>query len=159
MIQILEGKSAADFCKWNIETLVDLISTNANVMLKKETFTNDEQIHIAELIVNLFALIYEDGNYGFYHCRVSKWSMLIAKCHARNQDVEETLQWLEYAMTHAAKFDSLNDAEYTSLIVKHNKYHSSQNDDSQVAIRRKDLSDSCFEFVRDEDRLKKWLIG
>ena len=159
MIQILEGEAAADFCKWNIETLVDLISNNASIMLKKGTFTNDEQIHIAELIVNLFALIYEDGNYGFYHCHVSKWSMRIAKCHARNQDAEETLRWLERAMTHAAKFDSLNDGEYTSLIVKHNKFHSSQNADGQVAIRRKDLSKSCFEFVREDDRFKKWLTG
>ena len=47
MIHILEGEAAADFCKWNIETLVEIISTNANVMLKKGTFTNDEQIHKA----------------------------------------------------------------------------------------------------------------
>lgn len=47
MIHILEGEAASDFCKWNIETLVDLIATNAGVMLKKGTFTNVEQIHIS----------------------------------------------------------------------------------------------------------------
>ena len=47
MIHILEGEAASDFCKWNIETLVDLIATNADVMLKKGTFTDVEQIHIS----------------------------------------------------------------------------------------------------------------
>lgn len=59
----------------------------------------------------------------------------------------------------AVKLDSLNDGEYTSLIVKHNKHLSSQNDDSQVALRRKDLPDSCFEFAGDDVCFKKWLIG
>ena len=159
MIHILEGEAASDFCKWNIETLVDLIATNADVMLKKGTFTDVEQIHVAELIINLFALIYEDGNYGFYHCRVSKWSMLIAKGYARNQDMEETLRWLEHAMNHAVCYDTLNEGEYTSLIVKHNKYYSSQDEESQVETRRKDLADSCFAFIRDDVRFQKWLTG
>ena len=150
MIHILEGDAAADFCKWNIETLVDLIATNASVMLQKGTFTNAEQIRISELIVNLFALIYEDGDYGFYHCRVSKWSMRIAKCYAQDQSREETLRWVDNAMIHAAAYDSLNDGQHSSLIVRHKKYDSSRNDESQTAARRKELSDYCFNFVRDD---------
>lgn len=152
MIHILEGETAADFCKGNIETLVDLIAINAHVLLQKGTFTNEEQIHISELIVNLFALIYEDGNYGFYHCRASKWSMRIAKCYARDRNTEETLRWMDIAMTQAAAYDSLDDGNYTSLIVKQKKYDSSRNDESQAASRKKDLSDSCFDFVRDDVR-------
>lgn len=156
MIHILDGDAAADFCKWNIETLVDLIASNANVMLKKGTFTNADRIHISKLIVNLFALIYEDGNYGFYHCRVSKWSMQIAECYARDENMEETLRWVDQAMTHAIQFDSLRDGQYTSQIVKHMKYYSSQDDDSQVEARKEDLCDSCFDFVRNHVRLNKW---
>lgn len=159
MIHILEGDEASAFCKWNIELLVDLIAANANVMLQKGTFTNAEQIQISERIVNLFALIYEDGNYGFYHCRVSRWSMQIAKCYARDQNAEETIQWVDNAMTHAVQFDSLDEGQYTSLIVRDNQYHSSRNDESQMAARREDLSDGCFDFVRDDVRFEKWGIG
>lgn len=158
ILHILEGEAAADFCKWNIETLVDLIATNANVMLQKGIFTNDERIHISELIVNLFALIYEDGNYGFYHCRVSKWSMRIAKCYAQDQNMEETLRWVNKAMTYAAAYDSLDEGQYTSLIVRQKEYHSSQDDESQVAARREDFSDSCFDFVRADAQFGTWLV-
>lgn len=149
MIQILEGEEAADFCKWNIETLVDLIAANAKVMLQKGTFTNAERIHISELIVRLFSLIYEDGNFGFYHRRVSKWAMRIAKCYALEQNMEETLHWVNKAMTHAAAYDSLDDGQYTSLIVRQKEYPSSKGEESQAEKRRRELSDSCFDFARD----------
>lgn len=105
MIQILEGEEAADFCKWNIKTLVDLIAANAKVMLQKGTFTNAERIHISELIVRLFSLIYEDGNFGFYHRRVSKWAMRIAKCYALEQNMEETLHWVNKSQKKQSKVE------------------------------------------------------
>ena len=150
MIRILEGEAAADYCKWNIQTLVDLVATNAAVMLQKGTFTNGEWIHIAKQIVGLFALIYEDGDYGFYHCRISRWSMEIAKRYAQEENTEETLYWVEKAMTHASAYDSLKDGQYTSLIVRQKRYLSSQNDESQVAARREALSDGCFDFLRED---------
>ena len=155
MIHLLEGDEAAAFCKWNIETLVDLIASNAKVMLEKGTFTDEEEIHIAELVVKLFALIYEDGNYGFYHCRVSKWSMRAAMCHARTRNKEETLRWLENAAIHAVRYDTLEDGQYTSLIVGQQKYYATQDTDRRTAERLKELGDSCFDFVRDDSRFQK----
>lgn len=159
MIHILEGDAAADFCKWNIEQLVDLIATNASVMLQKGTFTNAERIHISEIIVNLFSLIYEDGNYGSYHCRVSKWSMRIAESYAREHNTEETLRWADRAMIHAAAYDSLDDGYYTALIVRHKTFHSSKGDESQRTARQKELSSSCFDFVRDTPKFIEWMAG
>lgn len=154
MIHILEGEDAADFCKWNIETLIDLIATNTNVMLQKGVFTNADEIRICELIVNLFALIYEDGNYGFYHCRISKWSMRIAKCYAKEQRTEETLRWVHNAMLHAAAYDSLEKGRYTALIVRNKEYHSSQGDPSQVIKRQNEFMDNCFDFIRESVQFK-----
>lgn len=148
MIYILEGEAAADFCKWNIETLVDLIATNTSVMLQKGTFTNEEEIRICEFVLNLFALVYEDENYGFYHCRISKWSMRIAKCYARDHNEEETLRWVHNAMIHAAAYDSLDEGRYTALILKNKDFHSSKGDASQVAKRQNELLDCCFDFIR-----------
>ncbi|MBQ8953145.1 MAG: helix-turn-helix transcriptional regulator [Clostridia bacterium] len=159
MIHILEGEEAADFCKWNIETLTDLIAVNAEVMLQKGTFSGADQLHIAELIWNLFALIYEDGHYGSYHGRVSQWAMRAAQCHALNQEREETCQWLERALTHAARFDALTDGTYTAPIVRGVKYRGPQNQESQLALTRQALCDPCFDFVRDDARFKTWLAG
>ena len=150
MIRILDGDEAADFCKWNIGTLVDLIAHNAGVMLNKGTFSSAEQIHIAEIIIRLFALIYEDGDYGFCHCRISKWAMKIAKCHAREQNREETRRWVHEALTHAAAYDSLDDGQHTSLIVRGAKVHSCRNEESQVKARQTELLEPCFDFIRED---------
>lgn len=159
MIQILEGDDAADFCRWNIETLVDLIAANADVMLQKGTFTNAEKIHICKVIINLFAIIYEDENYGFYHCRISRWSMRLAKCYAQEQNAEETLRWVHNAVKHAKAYDALGEGHYTALILRQKKYHSSKEDSSQAAKRHRDLTDSCFDFIRETQEFRELLIA
>lgn len=157
MIRILEGEDAAAFCQWNIETLVDLISTNAAVMLQKGRFTAEEHIHIGEQIIKLFALIYEDGCYGFYHCRVSKWYMRVAKSYAKIGNQHDTLRCLKHAMYHAKEYDALEDGQYTALIVSHQKYSSSCKSEKQVLARQKEIADSCFAFVKENPLFEELL--
>lgn len=158
MIHILEGEDAADFCKWNMETLVDLIAVNAGVMLQKGTFTTAEKIHISERIIELFSLIYEDGNFGFYHCRISKWSMTAAKAYANAQRKDEALLWLRRATKHAEAYDTLEDGHYTAPLVKGAKYSSSRGAQSQLQARQADMADSCFDFLRDDPQFARLLI-
>lgn len=147
MIHILEGEDAAAFCRWNIETLLDLIATNAAVMLRKGTFTNEEKCRIGEQIIKLFATVYEDGNYGFYHCRLSKWYMRLAKWYAKAEKQADTLRCLQSALDHAAAYDGLEDGAYTALIVSGEQYHGNRNGGKQVLARRKEMTDGCFAFL------------
>lgn len=154
LIHILEGEQAAAACRWNIETLVDLISTNAKVMLQKGTFTNEEEIHIADLMIRLFALIYEDGYYGSCHRRLSNWYMRMARGYAKTEDAEETLRCLEKAFDHAEHYDALEDGVYTAPIVKGLKFQSNQGTTNLQQIRREDMDDSCFDFIREISRFR-----
>jgi len=149
MIRILEGDEAAAFCQWNIETLMDLISVNAAVMLQKGTFAPEERIHIAQQLLQLFSTVYDDGCYGFYHCRVSKWYMRLAKYYGQAGDSRNTIRCLEGAMRHAAAYDGLEDGCYTAPIVNRQRYHASQSPEKQVLIRRREMADSCFDFVKE----------
>jgi len=148
MIRILEGEEAAAFCQWNIETLVDLISSNAEIMLKKGSFSAEEQIHIGEQIIKLFSLIYEDGNYGFYHCRVSDWYMRLARDYARAGKQSHTLRCLRCAVEHAIAYDRLEEGSYTALIVNRQRFGSNCDSEKQAAARQKETADVCFDFVR-----------
>lgn len=154
MIHLLEGEEAAAFCQWNIQTLVDLISTNANVMLQKGTFTVEEHIQIAELIIKLFALIYEDGHYGFYHCRVSRWYMRLAKSYAKTGNQSDTLRCLKCAADHAVAYDALEDGQYTALMVNRQHVQGTHNSEKQAPVRQKEMTDACFDFVRTEPQFK-----
>lgn len=148
MIHILEGEEAAAFCQWNIETLVDLISTNADVMLKKGAFTAEEQTHIAEQMIKLFALIYEDGNYGFYHCRISGWYMRLAKGRAQAGDQTDALRCLKSAADHAMAFDRLEEGQYTALIVNRQRFCAGRHSKKQAAAVEKEMGDACFDLIR-----------
>ena len=155
MIHILKGEEAAAFCQWNIETLADLISVNANVMLQKGTFTAEEHIHIAEQIIKLFALVYEDGNYGFYHSRVSNWYMRLARCWAQAGNHSETLGCLENAMYHANKYDMLEDGRYTALVVSCLEYQSTSGAESKVTAIQKEMTDDVFAFLKENSQFKE----
>ena len=152
MIHILEGENAVDYCRANIEALVDIIAVNASVMLQKGSFTNIEQIHISKQIIKLFSLIYEDGNLGFYNRRVVKWSMRIAKCYACSRDAEKTVYWLEKAITHAVAYDKLSEGTYTSLLVSGLKYNAVEGKCTQLDIVQRELLESSFDFVRRDRR-------
>ena len=43
------------------------------------TFTTEECIRISEFVIDLFALVYDDGNGGDVHRYVSKWHLQAAK--------------------------------------------------------------------------------
>lgn len=157
MIQILQGEEAAAFCQWNIQTLADLISTNAAVMLKKGEYTPEEQIHIGQQILRLFAVIYEDGGYGFYHCRVSKWYMRLGKNYARLGDRQETLHCLERAVYHAAAYDALEQGRYTALIVNRQQFSKASNGGKCIADRQREMQDVCFDFLKEDVQFQKLL--
>lgn len=105
MIRILEGDEAASFCHWNIQTLTDLIADNADVMLKKGTFTPEDQLDIVTRIVNLFDLMFEHDDCSLYRMRASSWAMKLATCYAQTEDAENTLHWIEQAWRHAEAYD------------------------------------------------------
>lgn len=154
LIQLLKGEEAANICRWNIETLVDLIATNTKVMLQKGTFANEERIHIAERMVMLYELIYEDGNFGTCHRYLSDWYMRAARGYAESENAEETLRCLEKAFHHAKQYDTVEDGTYTALLVRGQKYARGQNAAKIVEVRHKDMENSCFDFVRDDYRFR-----
>lgn len=90
MTYILEGEEAVAFCRWNIATLVDLIATNVSVMLEKGDFCTEERIQAVNFVLELFALLYHDGNdrnYANYYDprQISKWNTHLndLSCHQR----------------------------------------------------------------------------
>ena len=121
MIQILEGENAAAFCQWNIETLMDLIATNAHVMLVKGKFSISERIAVCDTIINLYKCILGDC-YGFYHCRIADWNIDKAEACMDLNDDKAVIMCIERAIMHAKKFDRINEVKYTSVLMNRQEY-------------------------------------
>ena len=152
MPRILRGEEAADFCRWNIETLVDLIADNAGMMLEKGSFSAEEKIIISETVVRLFALIYEDGNYGFYHCRLFKWHMRLAKDFAQTLDEEKTLQHLKEAIGHAEAYDALAPGKYTAPMVRGKRFEAGEKAGRYMEKYKREVNEARFDFLRSDGR-------
>lgn len=154
LIQILEGEEATNICRWNIETLVHLIATNAKVMLQKGSFSYEERIDIAERMIQLYQLIFEDRTLGACHRHLSDWYLCAARGYAEQKDDEETLRCLERALHHAKQYDTLEDGTYTALLVRGQKFVHRKNTPNVEEIRRKDTNDCCFDFLNEDKRFQ-----
>lgn len=148
LLHILEGQDAVTVSQSNIVTLVELIATNAAMMLHKGSFNAEEQLHIIHQILDLFRLIYDNGDFGFYHCRMSDWHLRAAKLYAKAEDIPNANIHLREARNHAQKFDNLRTEKHTSIIVNQLPI-----DRGVITMKQLDkieaaLSDPMFDAVR-----------
>ena len=157
MSYLLEGEQQVSHCQGNIEALIDLIG--GNVMRMFGLLGENEKMKAAVFVLKLYALVYDDGNYGFYHGRVSQWNMELAKLYATAKDSDNTLCCLEKAAEHAIAFDTLGRGSYTALLVNRRVYDREcivkdyQENDSMLRLR--DLSNGCFDFIRETNIFRK----
>lgn len=166
MRHIMEGERGILWCQGNITTLVDLIGQNVSGMLNKGGFDACEHIKACEFVLQLYGLLYEDGDYGFYHCRISTWSMRLAKLYAKENKAPETLCHLSRAAEHAITYDALTAGVHTSPLVNRCKYNakdwSKNYTENNAMLYLQEMQDGRFDFVKEnakfaeiESRLKQ----
>ncbi len=152
LTRILEGEEAVAVCQWNIETMAELISSNAGIMLEKGDFPHDERISIMKTVIRLFFLLCEDGNLGAFHRYVSEWYMRLALCQAKAERWDDARNCVEKAIEHANQFDCLPDGQYTSAILNRQKYSAVHRDRSQFRKRLDEWNNRAFDPVRADHR-------
>ncbi len=156
MSNIVEGEEGILWCQGNITTLVDLIAINVNRMLNKGKFDTCEHIKACEFVLQLYGLLYEDGDYGFYHCRIFEWSIRLAKLYAKEGKVPETICWLSKTVEHAIAYDALTVGVHTSLLVNRCKYNAKESSknykENNAMLCLQEMQDGCFDSVRGEEK-------
>ena len=126
MPSFLEGDEAVELCQRNIQSLVDMIWLNTCIMCRKGKYSSEERIKAFRFAIDCFNLLYDDGNCGFYHERISNCYKEIADCYLKLGDEEQMFKCLEKAAEHAVKYDTREDGMYTAFMV--NKVELSVND-------------------------------
>ena len=126
MPRLLEGNEAVELCQSNIQTLVDMIWGNTCIMCWKGKYSSEDRIKAFKFAIDCFSLLYSDGNFGFYHERISYCYKEIADCYLKLGDEDQMFKCLENAAEHAVKYDSCKDGMYTAFMV--NKVELSVND-------------------------------
>ena len=159
MPRFLEGDEAVELCQTNIQTLVDMIWCNTYIMCWKGNYTSEDRIKAFRFAIDCFNLLYDDGNCGFYHERVSDCYKEIAGCYLKLGDEEQMFKCLEKTAEHAVKYDSRKDGMYTAFMV--NKVELSVNDayktytENQCGLLLKSLRKDQFAHLQNNPRINK----
>ncbi len=117
MPRFLEGDYAVEYCQSNIQSLVEMIGQNSNIIMRKGKYTPEEAIKTCKFVIDCYMLLYPDGNCGFYHVRLSEFYEKMAHNYLKLGDEQSMFDCLEEAAKHAIKFDTPIDGMFTSFMV------------------------------------------
>ena len=126
MTRFLEGDEAVELCQSNIQMLVDMIWGNTYIMCWKGNYSPENRIKAFQFAIDCFSLLYSDGNFGFYHERISLCYKEMADGYLKLNEEDNMFTCLEKAAEHAVKYDAREDGMYTAFMV--NKVELSVND-------------------------------
>jgi transcriptional regulator with XRE-family HTH domain len=158
MQRILEGEEAVSYCQSNIQSLVDLIAINTSRMLRNGNFNVNNEIKAMGFVLNCYKLLYDDENYGFFHCRIAEWNRRLAKAYLKKGDIDSMYACLEKAVDSAVKYDSRAKDTYTAFMVNLQTYMPEQtlkdHTENNSALMLNDLRKDDFDNLRNESRFK-----
>ena len=139
---------------------MDFLVTN----IESNGTTTEEKIFALETALKLWSTLIYDGNFLFYHCRISSLYHNLAIRHAELGHRDETLENLRLAKFHADAFDSLEPKEknYTSIFVNCATSDASKSTknytETNAGLIRRDLeNDSRYNFLREDEEFIEFM--
>ena len=144
-----------------------LLYNNAPLDDKKRPYTNEEMIEIHKKHLAIMDIIFEDGNFGFYHQQMGWTNISLAEYYMRTGKNEEAVACLKTAKKHSIEADTVCQPTdtYTCLLFRGMEiggmtHNISQNDClHQLMV----MEDGVFDPIRDtpdfkeiEEELKKY---
>ena len=133
---------------------LDMLASN---IVASSYDTQEQKIIAYKTAIQLWKTLIVDENYLFYHCRISKYHIDLAKLYAIKKEKQLVMDHLYQAKKHACLYDSLPDGEqqYTSILVDkaiHNNKNISKNYSSlKINILKENLENQSFEFLRNDE--------
>jgi len=159
MPRFLEGNEAVEYCQSNIQSLVEMIGQNSNVIMWKGKYTPEESIKVCEFVIDCYRLLYPDENCGFYHVRLSEFYEKMAHNYLKLGDEENMFACLEEAVKHAIKFDTQSDGMFTAFMVNRVKISSidavKDHEENQSGLLLKALRREKFVHLQNNPRMRK----
>ena len=158
LINILEGEHGLEHNRNYVKSLLDLLildgAVNYTLESGEKRFTDEEQVQAYRKMIEVYRIMFEDGDYGFYHDRLRDVHTYMARYYADRKDTADTLVQLKNVSYHAVKFVEFAenpDYTYTSLLFRgQNGYgFSATRSDNTAADSLKELNHTRYDFIRD----------
>lgn len=155
---ILKGEERAEQCQNNVMQLADIMTMDASLLCGCGNYSHKEQAEIYRFNLNLLHMVFPNGDFGFYACRMADYSHDLAVELLHDGDIEGTLSAIEEAADFAVNYDTQPDFDRTSILVnrtKHKRNSSSTNHtENHCALMLDNLNGGIFDPIRDTPRFK-----
>ena len=115
-------------------------------------YTDEEVCLLRDKSIAILEIIFEDGNYGFYHSHLTDMHLYQAKYYAKLQHGEKALHHLKKASEHALSFLNRDQGgEYTCLLFKgmHRREFSTNDTRNNALFLMEAMRSKEFEFLFD----------
>jgi hypothetical protein len=131
----------------------NLASINTQAKNGKLVYTDDEMATLRDKRIALLNLMFENGDFGFYHTRLFDCHKEQATYYAKKQIAEKTLYHLNSAANHAIEFLTMGIKEHTSLIFKGLSIgsFSINNKNNYALILCEETKKSDYDFLRENE--------
>lgn len=154
LCNVLRGEERTVHCQWNITALMELIGWNVAFMAL--SFDIDKKIKAQKTVIEIFKTVFEDGNFGFYQCRMSEYYIRLARYYMEKGEPENAIGCISRSVEHVIKYDTQPQGKYTATLVDRIEFkreNTSKNYTSNDSmLRLKNLGEKCFDPIRSDAR-------
>lgn len=155
-----EGKKEEKRIKQRLNLdFIDLLSGN---IVYREYDTDEDKIFACETALKIWNALFYDGNFLFYHCRIAFIHSCLARCYAKKQNKDKTIENLKQAYYHAKKYDEIPEkTNYTSIFfssVEGGSSGTAKNyTETDTELFLNTLNEKCYDFIREDNEFKELL--
>lgn len=147
-------KHNRNFSRSLLDMLMLNLAVNYTLGTGEKRFTDEEQVQVYEKVIEVYRIMFGDGDYGFYHDRLRDVHTYMARYYADRKDTANTLAQLKNVSYQAVKFVKFSenpDYTYTSLLFRGEKGYgfSSNAKLNSAADSLKELNHARYDFLRE----------
>lgn len=154
LVHALKGEELVRHCQTYFYMLSDKVMTHVQYLTKEPLsgYTPAQRHAAWQFLCDLTALVFADGDFGFWHNRLARAYLEMAICSVESKEYEKALDELGKLFEQCEKyeaFDTAGSIDHTSLLVNKMHYETTQTAQTEVG----NIYTICLSHIENDSRL------
>lgn len=115
-LSVLEAREKTDSIQCSLDAVLHLLHRLICAYAAESGSPKQDRINALEKLPRIFEIIFENGDYGFYHVFLSRVFVDLAKLSAESR--QQAAIYMKKAVEHAKLYDYLNTGAHTSVLFR-----------------------------------------
>lgn len=156
LLNVLDGEEGCAYAQEFFMQLISEACLCAKLVCYYGKYSSEKSIRVWKSMIRIFESVYEDGDYGFFACRMGNLYESLSLDYAKQKDAENCLASIEKSADFAILYDTAQASQHISPLVDRCRFDpkkSAKNyaeNDSALLLRS--LKNKLYDFVREDAR-------